>query len=81
MTVRQRIRAFILENFYVDAFGDDDSFLESGIVDSMGMLQLVAFVEETFGFRIADDELVPENLDSVSRAAAFVDRKAKRHVA
>ncbi len=81
MTPKQRIRDFIVENFFVDGFGDDESFLRSGIVDSMGMSQLVAFLEETFGFPIADDELVPENLDSLSRVAAFVDRKTARHVA
>ncbi len=81
MNVRQRIRAFVAETFFVDGFGDDDSFLRTGIVDSMGMSHLVAFLEADFGIAIADDDLVPENLDSVSRAAAFVERKRARSVA
>lgn len=71
----------MVESFFVDAFGDDDSFLQEGIVDSLGMTQLVAFLEEEFGISIADAELVPDNLDSVSRAAAFVERKLTRSAA
>jgi acyl carrier protein len=77
MNPRQRIRAFIVETFFVEEFGDDDSFLRTGIVDSMGMSQLVAFLEEEFGIAIADAELVPENLDSLARAAAFVEGKTR----
>ena len=75
MELRSQIRAFIAETFFVDAFGDDESFLQSGIVDSTGMLELVAFLERTFSIRIADSELVPENLDSLARICAFVERK------
>ena len=57
---------------------DDDGFLRSGIVDSMGMLQLVTFLQERFGSEIRDDELVPENLDSLTRVTAFVERKLAR---
>jgi acyl carrier protein len=73
--VRARIRAFISETFFVDDFGDDDAFLRAGIIDSMGMLQLVTFLQDEFGIELAEEELVPENLDSVARAAAFVERK------
>lgn len=73
-----RIREFIVANFLFGDAGelrDDTSFLESGIVDSTGILELISYLEETFAIAIADDELVPENLDSISRVAAFVARK------
>jgi acyl carrier protein len=73
------IRAFVLNNFLFgqggDAFKDDDSFLATGIIDSTGVLELVGFLEKTYGIHIENDELVPSNLDSVNRAANFVRRK------
>lgn len=75
MNLRDRIRNFIVDTFFVDGFGDDDSFLRKGLIDSTGMLELVAFIETEFGFKVADSELVPENLDSLSRVVAFVSRK------
>jgi acyl carrier protein len=78
MTIRDSIRSFVAETFFVDDFADDDGFLGSGIVDSMGMLQLVTFLQDRFGIEIRDDELVPENLDSLARATAFVERKLAR---
>jgi acyl carrier protein len=72
---RDRIRNFIVDTFFVDGFGDDDSFLRKGLIDSTGMMELVAFIETEFGFKLADSELVPENLDSLSRVVAFVGRK------
>jgi acyl carrier protein len=54
---------------------DGDSLLERGILDSTGILELVAFLEEEFGATIADDELVPENLDSVSNILGYLERK------
>jgi len=78
MTIRDSIRSFVAETFFVDDFADDDGFLGSGIVDSMGMLQLVTFLQDRFGIEIRDDELVPENLDSLARATAFVERKLSR---
>ena len=53
----------------------DQSFLENGIIDSTGVLELVAFLEQRFGITVADRELLPENLDSVQNASAFVTRK------
>jgi len=73
------IRAFVVENFL---FGDDDgldndtSFMESGVIDSTGILELVAFLEEKYGIGITDEELVPENLDSLANVVRYVDRKA-----
>lgn len=75
MSTRERIRSFIVDTFFVDGFGDDDSFLRKGLIDSTGMMELVAFLEAEFGIRLEDRELVPENLDSLSRVVAFVDRK------
>jgi acyl carrier protein len=69
------VRHFISETFFVDEVDGDASFLERGIIDSTGMLELVMFVETTFGFKIADAELLPENLDSLNRVVAFVVRR------
>jgi acyl carrier protein len=57
------------------ALPDNQSFLESGVIDSTGVLELVAFLEERFGISVADRELLPENLDSVRNASVFVLRK------
>ena len=75
MTSAERIRRFIEETFIVDGFADDDSFLRTGVIDSTGMMELVLFLEREFAIKIADTELLPRNLDSIARAAAFVERK------
>ena len=79
--MKEKIRDFIFKNFLFEAadsnLKDDDSFLEQGIIDSTGMLELVAFLEESFGLRVEDEELVPENLDSVNRLADFITRKTQ----
>lgn len=75
MNPRERIRHFIVETFFVESFSDDESFLRSGIIDSLGMLDLVAFLESEFGIKIYDEELVPQNLDSLANVAAFAERK------
>jgi acyl carrier protein len=73
------IREFVVSNFLFGQDGgqlaDDSSFLEDGIIDSTGVLELVAFLEQRFGIAVADRELLPENLDSVSNATQFVERK------
>jgi acyl carrier protein len=69
------VRAFISENFFVDGFDDEVSFLETGVIDSMGMVELISFLEKRFGFKIEEDELMPENLDSVVNICRFVERK------
>jgi len=77
--VTKRIRDYIVQNFYVaDAarLSDQASLLDQGIVDSTGVLEVVAFLEKTFSLRVEDAELLPENLDSVARIAAFVARKS-----
>ena len=73
-----RVRAFLVDTFLLgddDGFADDESLLDSGIVDSTGVMEVVAFLEESFGIEIDDDELIADNLDSVQRLAAFVARK------
>jgi acyl carrier protein len=78
-TIRHEIRAFIIENFLFgqadSPLGPGDSFLEGGILDSTGVLELVGFLEERFAITVADDEMIPDNLDSVERVAQFVERK------
>jgi acyl carrier protein len=76
--IAQRVRAFLVETFLLgddDGFGDHESLLDNGIVDSTGVMEVVAFLEEAFNIVIDDDELVADNLDSVARLASFVDRK------
>lgn len=78
-TVETQLRAFIVENFL---FGDDSrpieastSLIENDLVDSTGILELVAFIEERFGFTMADTEIAPDNLDSINRIVAYVKAK------
>lgn len=73
------VKKFIVDNFL---FGDVSrlssdtiSFLDSGIVDSTGILELITFLEENFGIKIEDNEMLPENLDSLSNVQAFISRK------
>jgi acyl carrier protein len=79
MDLRTSIREYIVENFLFgdsEPLGDDgQSLLESGILDSTGVMELVAFLEGDLGLTVADEELVPENLDSVDNLVAFVQRK------
>jgi acyl carrier protein len=78
MTIRQQIATFIVDNLLLGRkieLGDVPSFLEAGIIDSTGVLELVHFLEDTFGISVADDEMVPDNLDSLAKLAAFVDKK------
>ena len=74
---RAAIRTFIGDNFIVadDDFGDADSLLEKQILDSTGILELVAFLEERFEIKVTDDEVLPANLDSVDKICAFVGKK------
>ena len=78
MTIQQQVRQFIVENFYVSdpaAIADDTLLVTTGVIDSTGMLEVIAFLEESFGIPIADQEMTPENLESIERMAAFVTRK------
>ena len=84
MSIQSQIRRYILENFlFTDdeaRLRDDASFLEEGIVDSTGVLELVMFVEETFGIEVADEEILPENFDSVERLTRYVEAKLREPV-
>jgi acyl carrier protein len=78
-TIAQEIKEFVVGNFLFGQEGDglpeDQSFLETGIIDSTGVLELVGFLEQHYGITVADRELVPENLDSIRNASSFVARK------
>ena len=79
MSIEESIRQHIIDNFLLGEASrlasDRVSFLDTGIIDSTGVLELVMFVEETFGFKVEDDELLPENLDSVENLANYIRRK------
>jgi len=79
MEIKTQVRQYIVENFlFGDAapLSDDDmSLLDGGIIDSVGVMELVAFLEQDFELSIADEELVPENLDSVNNLCGFISRK------
>lgn len=80
MSAEATIRNFILENYlFTDdqsALNSEDSFLEKGVLDSTGILEMIYFLESTFGIKIKDEEMIPENLDSVNQVVAFISRKA-----
>jgi len=82
MPERKRlVRSFIVESLLFgdgDRLEDDTRFLEEGIVDSTGVLELVLFLEETFGIRVEDTEVIPENLDSLNRIERFLEGKTAR---
>ncbi|MFT5701030.1 MAG: acyl carrier protein [Desulforhopalus sp.] len=73
------IREFIVENFLYDTdnveLQNDDSFLDLGIIDSTGILELIDWLEEVCGLEVDDDELIPENLDSINNLAKFISKK------
>jgi len=76
--IKEQIRTFVTSNFYVAdpaALKDEESLLDSGVIDSTGVLEVIAFIEDTFGFTVEDMEMLPENLDSVERITNFVIRK------
>jgi acyl carrier protein len=78
MALRKQIRDFVTTNFYVadpKSLEDSTSLLEHGIIDSTGVLEVIMFVETAFGVTVEDAEMLPENLDSIERIAAFVERK------
>lgn len=79
LQIEPRIRNFINDNFlYGDeeyTLANDDSFLEYGLIDSTGVLELVTFLEEEFGLALNDDELVPANLDSINKLIRFIENK------
>ena len=80
MSVEDKVRNYILENYlFTDdqsELNSEDSFLEKGIIDSTGILEIIFFLEEEFGLSIDDDEMIPENLDSVNNIVKFINSKS-----
>lgn len=78
---KKQLRDYIVENFLFGdtetEFSDTDSFMEKGIIDSTGILEVITYIEENFDIKIEDDELIPENLDSITNIVNFIDRKIK----
>lgn len=73
-----KVKEFIVENFLFgdeNGFNEDTSFLQENLIDSMGIMELITFLEETFNIRIKDAELVPQNLDSLNKIANFLEMK------
>lgn len=78
MNLSEQIREFIINNFLFGDQGEltnDTSFLDSGIIDSTGILEVITFLEETFEISVNDDELLPENLDTVKNIVRFIEQK------
>lgn len=78
MEIKEQVRTFVTTNFYVAdpaSLEDGASLLDRGIIDSTGVLEVIFFIEETFGIKVEDNEMLPDNLDSIDRIANFVARK------
>jgi acyl carrier protein len=79
MELNDQIRSFIVENFLFGDEGalasDDQSLMDTGIIDSVGVMELVQYLEVDHGLQIQDEDLMPENLDSIANLAAFIRRK------
>ncbi len=76
--IKDKIRQFIIDNFLFGEAGDledNTSFLDSGIIDSTGVLELIGFLEEAFSIQVDDEELIPENLDSINNLCVFLNKK------
>jgi acyl carrier protein len=77
-TYREQVREFLVSNFYIaetNLLKVDTSLLDQGVIDSTGVLEVIGFIEETFGITVDDSELLPENLDSIEGIARYVIRK------
>ena len=78
MKMKEQIKQFFEDNFmaeFDDSFTEESSLLENGVIDSTGVLELVLFLEETFKIKVEDDELIPENLDSLNNIENFIKTK------
>ena len=74
-SLRDYITTSLLPAAGIEAFEDGDSFLEKGIIDSTGVLELLEFVESRFGIKVEDEEVIPANLDSLENLTSFVRKK------
>ena len=81
MKIKDQVRIYVVKNFlYSDPqreLTDDQSFINSGIIDSTGVLELVSFIENTFSIQVEDEDLIPENLDSIEKVSTYVLRKKR----
>jgi len=79
MQLKQDIKTYLIENFYYgqddNTLTDDISFLENGIIDSTGVLELVSFIQEKYGITVGDEEILPDNFDSINKLAGFIMNK------
>ena len=79
VNIKDKLKVFIRDKFLLGdsskAVNDDDSFLEKGIIDSTGVLELVSFIEESFNIKVEDEELIPDNLDSINRLDIYIKSK------
>jgi acyl carrier protein len=79
--ITEEVKSFILDNFMfgqdADELEAEDSLMEKGIIDSTGVLELVGFLERTFDIDVEDEELIPDNLDSIGNITRYVERKAR----
>jgi acyl carrier protein len=77
--IKSTVSTFLIDNFRFGdtsvAIADDESLIETGFIDSTGVLELVAFLEDTFAITVADTDIVPENLDSLAAIARYVENK------
>ena len=81
MVIEQKIRDYILENYlFTDdqsVLNNNDSFLDKGIIDSTGILEVIYFIEEEFEIRVNDEDMIPENLDSINNIVTFIEQKQR----
>jgi acyl carrier protein len=78
MDLKAQIRAFITKNFYIpdgSTIPDEASLLDRGVIDSTGVFEVIGFIEDTFHLTVEDTEMIPENLDSIDRITAYIERK------
>jgi acyl carrier protein len=79
MPIKDALRTLILENYLFsenpEDLRDDVSFMDLGVIDSTGIMEVVIFMEENFGIKVLDEDLLPSNLDSINALVAFVERK------
>jgi len=77
--IKQEIREYIVDSFLFGdnetSFADDDSFMENGILDSTGILDVILFIEEKYNIKVEEDETLPENLDSLNNLEKFIVHK------
>jgi acyl carrier protein len=79
INIKEKVKTFVINNFLLgdslNTLDNNDSFLEKGIIDSTGVLELVSFIEETFNIKVEDEELIPDNLDSLNKLSVYIGSK------